>query len=84
MTSRITQIASLPGFLSVDAAAGAGRVGLFLAVLMCSSCANVQVRPQAHHEVLFCQGPTVETGNCSSADIRALERALFGLPGQRR
>ena len=59
-------------------------LGLLLAVLVCSSCASMQVRPQAHHEVLFCQGPTVETGNCSSADIRALERAIFGLPGQRR
>jgi len=83
MTSRITQIASLPGFLSVDAAAGAGRVGLFLAVLMCSSCANVQVRPQAQRAALFCQGP-VESMDCHPADVRALESAIFGLPGQRR
>ena len=59
-------------------------VGLLLAVVVCSSCAHMQVRPRAQRQVQFCQGPTVETGVCGSADIRALERAIFGLPGQRR
>ena len=59
-------------------------LGLLLAVVACSSCAHMQVRPQAQRQVQFCQGPTVETGVCGPADIRALERAIFGLPGQRR
>ena len=59
-------------------------LGLVLAVLVCSSCASMQVGPHAQREVLFCQGPTVEAGVCRPVDIRALERAIFGLPGQRR
>ena len=59
-------------------------LGLLLAVVVCSSCAHMQERPRAQRPVQFCQGPTVETGICGPADIRALERALFGLPGQRR
>ena len=59
-------------------------LGLLLAVVACSSCAHMQVRPQAQRQVQFCQGPTVETGVCGPADIRALEHAIFGLPGQRR
>ena len=58
-------------------------MGLLLAVLVCCSCARMQVRPYAQREVQFCQGPTVETTTCRPADIRALERAIFGLPGQR-
>jgi hypothetical protein len=60
------------------------RMGLLLAVLLCSSCASMEVRPHAQRKVLFCQGPTEENVDCHPADIRALEHALFGLPGQRR
>jgi hypothetical protein len=60
------------------------RMGLLLAVLVCSSCTSTQVRPRAQREAQFCQGPTVETTVCAPADMRALERAIFGLPGQRR
>ena len=59
-------------------------LGLLLTVVVCSSCAHMQGRPRAQRQVQFCQGPTVETGVCGPADIRALERAIFGLPGQRR
>ena len=59
-------------------------LGLLLAVVVCSSCAHMQGRPQAQRQVHFCQGPTVEAGICAPADIRALGRAIFGLPGQRR
>ena len=59
-------------------------LGLLLAVLVCSSCASMQVQPHAQREVLFCQGPSAEIVNCQPVDIRALEHALFGLPGQRR
>jgi hypothetical protein len=57
---------------------------LLFTVAVCSSCTHMQVRPQTQRQVQFCQGPTVEASLCSPADIRALERAIFGLPGQRR
>jgi hypothetical protein len=59
-------------------------MGLLLAVLVCSSCASMEVRPRARREVLLCQGPTEENLDCHAADIRALERAIFGLPGPGR
>lgn len=59
-------------------------LGLLLAVLVCCSCAHIQVQPRAQHLVSFCQGPNEETLACHSADIRAVERAIFGPPGLRR
>jgi hypothetical protein len=57
---------------------------LLLAVLVCTSCTNMPVRPHAQREVQFCQGPSADNVHCHRADIRALQSELFGLPGQRR
>ena len=59
-------------------------LGLLIAVLVSSSCSRMQVRLDAQHETQFCQGPNVEAEVCGSADIRAVQQAIFGLPGQRR
>jgi hypothetical protein len=59
-------------------------LGVAIAVLACSACASTQPRSQAQREVQFCQGANAQSVQCGPADIRALERAIFGLPGQRR
>lgn len=60
------------------------NLSLLLAVLVCSSCAGMQVQPRAQRQLLFCQGPSAENVNCRLADIRAVEREINGLPGRRR
>jgi hypothetical protein len=68
----------------VDLVKRSRTLGLSLAVLVCCSCANMQARPHTQREALFCQGPSAETVDCHPTDLRALERAIFGFPGQRR
>lgn len=57
-----------------------------LVILTCCSCAGMQMQPnaQARHEAVYCHGSSMESAHCRKVDVRALQRAIFGLPGHRR